>query len=273
MPAFRFTNSPALRACPDGVTIAIPNWNHEFFLPRSISSALKAVREMAGLGVPAEVLVIDDSSRDGSLPLLRQLETLFYEEGLRVLALAQNGGLGAARNQALQHAGYRYLVFLDADNELVAENLSLFYRAIRDTQSAVVYGNLIFQDTLQEPSRLLSYESFRERMFTENYIDACALVDRVQLHDSGGYQTSSLLHGWDDWEINLHLATQGRRLTFVPLAFAIYYALPNSLIQEVVQRVTPAGERMRRIYNQLGVRHTLPHNTERMRYHPDIGYL
>ena len=59
-----------------GVTIAIPNWNHEVLLPRSVLSALRTVAILREQGVPAEVLVIDDFSRDGSLTLLRQLEAL-----------------------------------------------------------------------------------------------------------------------------------------------------------------------------------------------------
>jgi len=36
---------------------------------------------------PVRVLVVDDSSRDGSLTLLRQMEALHAPDGLRVLAL------------------------------------------------------------------------------------------------------------------------------------------------------------------------------------------
>ena len=68
-----------------GVTIAIPNWNHEILLPRSIASALRAVDLLRNEGVPAEVLVIDDASRDGSQTLLRQLEALYSKAGLRCL--------------------------------------------------------------------------------------------------------------------------------------------------------------------------------------------
>src|SRR5688572_28364497 len=50
-----------------GMTIAIPNWNHELVLPRSVASALDGVGQLARHDVRAEVLVIDDASRDGSL--------------------------------------------------------------------------------------------------------------------------------------------------------------------------------------------------------------
>lgn len=248
------------RSFPDGVTIAIPNWNHELLLPRSITSALQAVKQLAVHGIAAEVLVLDDCSRDGSLTLLRQLEALLFDAGLRVLALAQNAGLGRTRNTALHLAKYRYIAFLDADNELIPENTYLFYRAICETQAALVYGNLLCPDTATRPPRLISNESVRDRLFADNYIDACVLSDRVQLLDCGEYQTGQLLHGWDDYELNLHLITQGRKLVFVPLAFAVYHELPQSLITEFNQHSDKGYQRMRRMFNQLGIRHQMPYN-------------
>jgi glycosyltransferase involved in cell wall biosynthesis len=274
MNAQYLTGNTAPRAFPDGVTIAIPNWNHEYCLPRSLTSALNAVKALGEQGVAAEVLVIDDGSRDGSVPLLRQLETLHYEHGLRVWLLAHNTGLGPTRNVALQQAKYRYIAFLDADNELLPENFHLFYRAIRDTQAALVYGNVLWLDAAQQPKRVVNNESVRARLFEENYIDACLLADRVQLLDVGGYyQMDKLLHGLEDWELNLHLLSQGRKLVFVPLAFAIYYELPQSLLEEFNQDSGQAFRRVHRMYDQLGVRAQMPHNGQWLRYHPDLGYL
>lgn len=256
----------------EGVTIAIPNWNHEYFLPRSINSALATLKALAEHGIAGEVLVIDDCSRDGSLALLRQFEALHYEDGLRVCALAKNGGLGAARNQALQVARFRYVAFLDADNELTPENLYHFYRSIKQTESVAVFGNLICPT--EGAMRLLSEQSFQTRIFRGNYIDACALFDRVQAMDCGGYQTGHLLHGHDDWELYLHFAALGRRIVFVPLTFGIYYDLPNSLIKEATQqRGWEVVGRVHRIFNQLEIRDRMPHNSRQLRYHPDIGYL
>ncbi len=85
---------------------------------------------MQQYAIPADILVVDDGSRDGSTVLLRQLESLLYREGLHVLALKQNAGLPQARNYALQYATHRYIIFMDADNELIVENLYQFYRVI-----------------------------------------------------------------------------------------------------------------------------------------------
>lgn len=255
----------------EGVTIAIPNWNHEFLLARSIESALTTLKALANYGVVGEVLVVDDCSRDGSLVLLRQLEALHFSDGLRVWALDENVGPSDARNQALQLARFRYIAFLDADNEIVSENLYHFYRAIKQTEAIAVYGNLI--GLADGQMRLLSNQSVQPQIFTGNYIDTCALFDRVQILDCGGFQSEQLLKGTEDWELYLHLASLGRRIIFVPLAFGIYHDLSNSLHLEAAQRVHDILRKVHRMFNQLEIRGRMPHNTWQLRYHPDIGYL
>jgi glycosyltransferase involved in cell wall biosynthesis len=264
-----------LRIPPLGMTIVIPNWNHEYVLARAVGSALRAVADLRSRQIPAEVLVVDDHSRDGSLTLLRQLEALYYQDGLRVMALRRNVGLAAARNRGALYAGFRYLTFMDADNEIVSGNLYHFYRAITQTGAAVVYGNLIHVKRKQDQMELIGNESFQDQMFTANGIDAFAVVDRVQLFDSDGYLEDSKIAPPEDWELYLHLATNGRAIVFVPMVMGLYYDLPGSITREGEASTLRAEQNayIRRVYNQLGLRKQHLINTRHLRYHPDLGYI
>jgi glycosyltransferase involved in cell wall biosynthesis len=262
-----------VRGPSEGVTITIPNWNHELLLPRSIVSALHGVKRLRAAGVPSEVLVVDDCSRDGSRTLLRQLEALHYEDGLRVMSLARNLGMPAAvRDVAIHSALYRYVAFLDADNELVPENLHAFYRSVIATGAAIVYGNLIAYDSATTPTGLVSNESFQRRMFQANYIDTCALADRFQVSDDGGWTADARVR-CEDWELYLHLSCAGRRIVFVPLVFGYYYDLPHSVVKTAQVEGPAESNRMRRMFDQLGIRDCLPLNTEFLRFHPDLGWI
>jgi glycosyltransferase involved in cell wall biosynthesis len=227
-------------------------------------------------GIPAKILVVDDGSRDGSLTLLRQLEALYYADGLHVLALKRNGGLSKARNRILLNSANRFVLFLDADNEVISENIHHFYRAIVQTKAAVVYGKLVTV-AHGEPLGELSWDSFQDRMFSRNYVDAFSLIDRIQVLDCGGF--SDLLKGREDWELNLHLATQGRRIVYVPTLLGIYYCLSGSMSEGTKERVFESDpndiERPLyvRVYNQHGIRESMPLNTRNLRYHPDPGYF
>ena len=254
-----------------GVTIAIPNWNHEFLLPRSVVSALRAIALLREQGVPGEVLVIDDFSRDGSLTLLRQMEALYSRDGFRVLAFGANAGLSASRNQALAHSRYRYITFLDADNELIPENLSIFLKTLEETEAVAAYGNLLVRSAAStQAHNILSNESLQKRIFQANYVDAFAVFDRLQLIDAGGYEPT--FHALEDLELWQHLASNGRRIVFVPVVMGYYYALPVSMGRDDVKD-RAVGARIQRIFNQVGVRQKLAINSDQIRYHPDIGYI
>jgi glycosyltransferase involved in cell wall biosynthesis len=256
----------------DGVTVAILNWNHELLLPRAIDSALQTVAHLRDGGVPGEVLVIDDRSRDGSPVLLRQLEALYYREGLRVLSLADTGGFAAARNLSLVNARFRYLALVDANNELIAKNLPSFLRALQETEAAVVYGNVFVRTPASRCAmNLLSNESVQFKLFEGNYIDAFSLIDRCQLLDLGGYESGH--RALEDQEMWLHLAVNGRQIVFVPLAFGYHYALPYSLEPAAAEKATESQIRGRRIYNEFQARAHLPLNAHLLRYHPALGYF
>lgn len=263
-------HAPARR--PAGVTIAIPNWNHEFVLPRAIEAALGAARSLRRRGVASEVLVVDDGSRDGSLTLLRQLEALYHRDGLGVVALAENAGLPAVRNLLLARASHPFVAFMDADNELVPDNLYHFARAMAQTGAAAVYGNLLRRGSGGRYT-MVSNESFQDRILAENYVDAFALFDRVQVLDVGGYSRSERVRAREDWELYLHLAAAGRRVVFVPLVFGTYHAMQGSMIEEANDTHSAQKAHVRRVFDQLRVRHRLAMNTRHLRYHPDLGYI
>ncbi len=254
-----------------GVTIVIPNWNHEILLPRSILSALKAVAILRGRGTAAEVLVLDDFSRDGSPAMLRGLEALYYEQGLRVVAFGENGGLVANRNYALLNANYRYITFMDADNELVPENLPLMVETLEQTGAAAAYGNLLVRSpSADHAHNATSNESIQPKIFKDNYVDAFSILDRQQVLDAGGYEATCTT--WEDYELWLHLASNGRQIVFVPVVFGYYYVLPGSMVEDTL-KAGSVRNRVTRIFDQVGVRKFLDLATERLRYHPRIGYL
>lgn len=258
----------------DGVTIAIPNWNHELLLPRAILSGLRSVQLLRQQGTPAEVLVVDDGSRDGSATLLRQLEARYHRDGFRLIACADNAGLVATRNEAVRAGRYRYIAFVDADNEVIPENLPSFLDTLRHTGAAAAYGTLLVRAVAATAGHfVVSNESIQDKWFDWNYVDALAVFDRWQLLDVGGYDRA--VPTWEDYALWLHLATNGRLLVFVPMVFGYYYYLPRSMISETAddENTRHLRGRVNRIYNQVGVRNRLPMNTRMRRYHPALGYL
>lgn len=255
-----------------GITFATINWNHELLLPRAIQSALKAMAVLRSQGIDSEHIVLDYQSRDGSPTLLRNLEAIHYNDGLKVMAYKGNESLAAGRNKAVELAKFRYLCFLDSDNELIPENVPLFYQTLLDTSAAVAFGNLLIRE---QPSliasRILNNESIQRKIYEANYIDAFVCLDTIQLHDAGLYDANLTL--LEDWESLLHLITTGHKVVFVPIVLGYYYCTPGSMSKIDPARTEAGVQKNIRIFNQFDLRKTLPLKSDMYRYHPHVGQL
>lgn len=260
-----------LEAREPGVSIVIANWNHRIFLPRALRSALDGVARSNDAGFPGEVIVIDDASRDGSTRLLRSALANSRGPYLRVVELARNIGLPGVRNLGLHLARYRYVCPLDADNEIVAANLPVFLQAISDTGASLVYGNLVERKGTAVRG-LRSNEVATLRLTVGNYIDALSLIDADRVEELGGYTTDGRLHGWEDWELLLHLIAEEHLIVFVPIVFGHYYLNPDSMIEETDRLMEERTALLRRMYWQTGVRAWDRKRIGRI-YHPTTGYL
>ncbi len=255
----------------DGITIFIPNWNHRSHLPRSVRSALHAVGCLERAGYYGEVLVIDDASRDGSQKLLRTVQMLYDKPQLKTLFLKQNLGLPRLRNLALRMSRFRYVCMLDADNELLPENLPLFSKSIVETEAALVYGNLIYKRG-EEIVHMISEDVATMRLSKGNYIDAFALFDTRKLLRMGGYTTDPRIFAYEDWEMVLHLIAEEERIVFVPAVMGYYHRQPGSMLQEVSAIREGTYALVQRMFTQSGTREWDPARVGRV-YHPAVGYI
>lgn len=111
-------------------SIIIPVYNAESSLKASLDSLqAQSFRDV-------EVVFVDDSSTDGSPAMMR---SFLEESGLpgRIFHQEKNGGVAAARNRGLQEAQGEYLLFLDADDKLAPEALTV---AAEACQGADIVG-------------------------------------------------------------------------------------------------------------------------------------
>jgi glycosyltransferase involved in cell wall biosynthesis len=260
-----------------GLTIFIPNWNYQSDLPRALNSTFEALSTLRSEGFSGEILVIDDGSRDASVKLLRTIQAIYGREDLRVISLRKNYGQARVTNLALQIANYRYVLRLDADNQLVPQNMATFLRSMIETEASLLYGNVIRVESDEgeegQPDFFLGLVSNMPatlQLTHHNYIDALCIMDAFDLMELGGY-TRVNPYSPEDWEMNLHLVAHENLIVFVPLLMGYYHKGSQSASTELA--LTDAGRKtIRRIYAQAGLRSWDRKRVGRI-YYPQVGFL
>ena len=262
----------------NGVTIFIPNWNHRTYLPQSIRSALDAIGALQEAGYSAELLVVDDASRDGSQKFLRTVEALYEDAPLKCVFLERNLGLPRLRNLAMRMSRYRYVCMLDADNELVAGNLPLFVQSASQTGAALVHG-LLLDKREGRMTGIRSDNVASMRLTAGNYVDAFALVDAMKLLRVRGFLADPRLPH-EDWEMLLHLIAEEEQVVFVPVVMGYYHLAYGSMYAETAEDKGPRPRTaapevvalLRRMFAQTGTREWDALRVGRI-FHPAVGYV
>lgn len=112
-PAF----STARKTAP--VSVVVPCY-------RCMQTVGATVASIAGQTLlPAEVLLVDDGSDDGTAEGLERLASRYRAGWIRVIALRHNGGAARARNIGWQQARYDHIAFLDSDDTWFPNKLEL----------------------------------------------------------------------------------------------------------------------------------------------------
>jgi glycosyltransferase involved in cell wall biosynthesis len=111
-------------------SVIIPCRNAERTVADAVRSALSQTEP------PAEVLVVDDASTDGSARVAR-------EAGARVLALDRRHNAGGARNAGIAEASGDLLAFLDADAVAPSDWLARAREAFAERSEVVGVGGRI----------------------------------------------------------------------------------------------------------------------------------
>lgn len=112
------------------VSVVIAAYERAAELPRALASVAAQARMR-----PAEVLVVDDASRDATAAVAEAA-------GARVLCHAENRGPAAARNTALAAAAQPWVAFLDTDDEWLPHHLEHVW-GLRSAGTVLAAGSAV----------------------------------------------------------------------------------------------------------------------------------
>lgn len=132
------------------LTVFIPAYNEEGNLVHCVQTVLGKMDE---LGVPSEVLIVNDGSSDGTGSLAEALAASFPQ--VRVIHHPQNRGMGQAFMTAVNNAQGEWLILIPADLAIQPNDLSCYLGAA--PQADIVVGRCSLRQDYTPFRRLVSW--------------------------------------------------------------------------------------------------------------------
>jgi Glycosyl transferase family 2 len=212
---------------PRSLTVIVPLYNHR----QDVLAALRSLHLCSR--VDWEVVVVDDASTDSGGETVKAWMDSHPQHACRLVRHDVNRGLAAARNTGVAQARCDRLLMLDADNEVRRTAIERLMAALdADPGASFAYG-IMERFSAEGPEGLVSCFGWDpERLRGSNYIDAFSLIRSEAIGAMGGYSCDQRLYGWEDYDLWVRMAEDGRRGVFVPEIIARYRVGHSSMISQ-----------------------------------------
>ena len=117
------------------VSIVMPVYNEREYIT-------EVIQRVVDTGIPTELVVVDDFSRDGTRDVLKKLEASWKDScSLRLLFHEKNMGKGAALRTGFAHVTGGIVIIQDADFEYDPRDYPKLMQPIIDGKADVVFGS------------------------------------------------------------------------------------------------------------------------------------
>lgn len=135
------------------ISVIVPAFNVEKYINRAIDSIL--AQDYSNF----EIIIIDDASTDNTLEIIQRHYAAHSQ--IHIVRHEYNQGLGAARNTGISEAKGKYLIFIDSDDWIEPNMLSLLYKtAITKNADVVACGvRLAFEDGATQKYHAYNFET------------------------------------------------------------------------------------------------------------------
>lgn len=151
------------------VSIIIPVYNVERFIEQCLDSI--AAQDFQG---DMECLLIDDCSTDSSVKIIeRYLENYHGTIQFHLIKQTKNGGQSAARNEGVRRAKGDYIMFVDSDDYITPNAVSVLTNGFKQHDNVVFVSGLINVDKSGEIKLIYWWD-----------VEQVTIVDRLEYRKS-----------------------------------------------------------------------------------------
>ncbi len=195
------------------LSVIIPCYNEQ-------QTILEIVKRVKAVNLAAEIIIVDDGSRDGTRELLKTLEG---DPLVRVIYHARNQGKGAAVRTGFAAAASDIVLIQDADLEYDPRDYPALLRPIQEGIASVVYGSrfrggptktMFFWNMVANRSLTLMTNILYNTILTD--METCYKVFRREV----AQQLPLRARGFElEPEITAKVLKRGHRIYEVPISY------------------------------------------------------
>ena len=215
------------------VTIGIPVFRVENYIKRTMESVLSQSYP------DIEFLVIDDGSDDKSLEILTTIQQTHPRgKDIRILSHELNQGVSVTRNQIIDEAKGDFLYFVDSDDIIDRNTISLLMSQIVEHQADIAFGSyerieLSGNSSLFQYPKMLfdnadTFADFAYQKYAGFQASACNYLVKLSLIRQNNLRFFKS-DFWEDMVFTLHLVTIVERAVLLPDITYTYLCRENSL--------------------------------------------
>ncbi len=196
---------------PASVSIVIPIYNVASYIEKCLDSVGKQTYKNL------EVILVDDCGTDESMTLVERYLRRHHFPSTQIVKHTHNRGLSAARNTGLEAATGDYVYFLDSDDALTEDCISILATPVEEQLYDFVIGNYeVDGDDKEYPALTLSSGALRSnKEILHAYAEAKwymmawnKLCNRKFLLDNKLFFEEGLLHEDVIWSFELACKAQ-----------------------------------------------------------------
>ena len=215
------------------VTIGMPVYKSVDYIKRSLESALS----QSYLSV--EFLIVDDAGCDGSMAVVRNFQKTHPRgQDIHIITHQANQGVSASRNQLIDEAQGEYLYFMDSDDIISTDCISLLMQQICQCDAEIAFGSYEKigtdgrREVYQYPELQLLGEdqlaSFSYRKYAGIQASACNYLVKTSLLREYHHRFIDTNY-WEDFVFTFDLVTLVKRAVLLPNITYTYVCRENSL--------------------------------------------
>ncbi|MCZ4221799.1 glycosyltransferase [Pedobacter rhodius] len=207
----------------------MPVYNSNRFLGESIQSVLQQSYKNI------ELIIVDDGSTDGSLQTAKQFEKF----GVKIFS-QKNRGAASARNKGLSLATGSFIQYLDADDLLETNKITIQMQVLKNDTKSIAFGDCInFKEQIYSENTILNSHYCRDIKTTEKPDDFIIKMNggisdlptgMVEIHswlcpkniieEAGPWNEKLTVD--DDGEFFLRVILNSRRIHYLPKSLTYY---------------------------------------------------